>query len=97
MHCSIDVFSLYAHELHRITTNTYAQWSAFGCVLLFYCRANIMKIAIEGKDTQPPVESTTQSINVAASVVHKSWVIQLPHHSKVHEGSGFMDLVSPDS
>ena len=56
-----------------------------------------MKIAIEGQDTQPPVESTTQSINVAASGVHKSWVIQLPHHNKVHEGSGFMDLVSPDS
>ena len=56
-----------------------------------------MKIAIEGKDTQPPVESTTQYINVAASGVHKSWVIQLPHHNKVHEGSGFMDLVPPDS
>ena len=52
----------------------------------------------EGQDTQPPVENNTQSINVATSSVHKSWVIQLPDHNKVQDSNeGILDLVSPDS
>ena len=35
---------------------------------------------------------------LAASGVHKSWVIQLPDHIKVlHSNEGFLDFVSPDS
>ena len=56
------------------------------------------KIKTEGQDTQPSVENTTESINVAASGVHKSWVIQLPHHNEVLDSNeGILDLVSPDS
>ena len=58
----------------------------------FY-RDKIRKIETEGKDTQPPVENTTESINVAASGVHKSWVIQLPDHNKVSDpNEGFLKL-----